>query len=85
MANKVAVIIHYKQHILTGKETKYLSDIVKNIPVVILCGGREIYIKNKNTNENEKIKHNQTYHASFILYPGKINTRKTQTHTLKLI
>ena len=33
MANKVAVIIHYKQHILTGKETKYLSDIVKNIPV----------------------------------------------------
>ena len=29
--------------------------IVKNIPVVILCGGREIYIKNKNTNENEKI------------------------------
>jgi len=29
--------------------------IVKNIPVVILCGGREIYIKNRNSNGNEKI------------------------------
>jgi NDP-sugar pyrophosphorylase family protein len=25
--------------------------IVKKIPVVILCGGRDIYIKNKNTNK----------------------------------
>jgi glucose-1-phosphate cytidylyltransferase len=29
--------------------------IVKSITVVILCGGRELYIKNSNTNENEKI------------------------------
>lgn len=29
--------------------------IVKNIPVVILCGGREIYVENKNSNNNQKI------------------------------
>ena len=33
MANKVAIIIHHNNSILTGKETKYLSDIIKNIPV----------------------------------------------------
>jgi 8-oxo-dGTP pyrophosphatase MutT (NUDIX family) len=33
MANKVAIIIHHNNSILTGKETKYLSDIIKNIPL----------------------------------------------------
>jgi hypothetical protein len=33
MSNKVAIIIHYKNSILTGKETKYLSDIITNIPI----------------------------------------------------